>query len=130
MELDIEGKELTEKIGELSGQNIFSCFQCGICTGTCPFSEDMDLGPRKMLNWIMQGKAEVLSSNTPWICASCFQCVVQCPNDIDIASVSEAVRQITQRKGIDHIKMELIPQSDRENIPQIAFVGLFRRMTQ
>ena len=130
MKLDIEREELPEKIGELSGQNVFSCFQCGICTGTCPFSDEMDLGPRKMLNWIMQGKTEVLDSNTPWICASCFQCVVQCPNEIDIASVSEAVRQITQRRGIDHIKMEMIPQSDRERIPQIAFVGIFRRMTQ
>ena len=130
MKIDIEEEELTRKVGELSGESIFSCFQCGICTGACPFSAEMDLGPRKMLHFIMQGKVEILSSNTPWICASCFQCVVQCPNDIDIASVSEAVRQITQRKGIDHIKMELIPQGDRKKIPQIAFVGAFRRMTQ
>jgi heterodisulfide reductase subunit C len=130
MEFEISGDELIKKVEELSGQDIFSCYQCGICTGSCPFAEEMDLGPRKMIASLMEGRTEVLESNTPWICASCFQCVVRCPNDIDIAAVSEAVRQITQRRGIDHIEVAGIPADEREKIPQIAFVGNFRRMTR
>jgi len=130
MEFEISGDELIKKVEELSGQDIFSCYQCGICTGSCPFAAEMDLGPRRMLAYLMEGRTEILESNTPWICASCFQCVVRCPNDIDIAAVSEAIRQITQRRGIDHIELSGIPEEERERIPQIAFVGNFRRMTR
>jgi heterodisulfide reductase subunit C2 len=130
MDYEISGEELTKKVQELSGQDIFSCYQCGICTGSCPFAAEMDLGPRRMIACLIEGRTEVLESNTPWICASCFQCVVRCPNDIDIAAVSEALRQITQRRGIDHIDPSLVSREKRVGIPQIAFVGNFRRMTR
>jgi heterodisulfide reductase subunit C len=130
MEFEISGDELVKKVEELSGQNIFSCYQCGICTGSCPFAAEMDLGPRRMIASLIRGQAEILESNTPWVCASCFQCVVRCPNDIDIAAVSEALRQMTQRRGMDHIDLSHIPAEERVRIPQIAFVGSFRRMTR
>lgn len=129
MELELSRDEVGRKIEELSGQDIFSCYQCGKCSGSCPFAAEMDLGPRKLISYLMDGRTEVLNSETIWICASCFTCVVRCPNDIDIAAVCEALRQINLRRGIDHTDLSRIPKEDLDRIPQIAFVGNFRKMT-
>ncbi len=32
-------------------------------------------------------RKEALSSNTPWMCVSCYHCVVRCPQDVHIADV-------------------------------------------
>lgn len=64
------------------------CIQCGTCGGSCPVSADMDHTPRHLFAMIRAGmRDEALSSNTPWICVSCYHCVVRCPQDVHIADV-------------------------------------------
>jgi len=43
---------------------------------------------------------ELLRSKTIWICASCQTCTTRCPNDIDIAHVMDALRQLNRAGGI------------------------------
>jgi heterodisulfide reductase subunit C len=48
----------------------------------------MDHTPRHLFAMIRAGmREEALSSNTPWICVSCYHCVVRCPQDVHIADV-------------------------------------------
>jgi heterodisulfide reductase subunit C len=48
----------------------------------------MDHTPRMLFALIRAGmKDDALSSNTPWICVSCYHCVVRCPQDVHIADV-------------------------------------------
>lgn len=64
------------------------CIQCGTCGGSCPSASDMDHTPRQLFAMIRAGmREEALSSNTPWICVSCYHCVVRCPQDVHIADV-------------------------------------------
>jgi heterodisulfide reductase subunit C len=64
------------------------CIQCGTCGGSCPSAADMDHTPRLLFAMIRAGmREEALSSNTPWICVSCYHCVVRCPQDVHIADV-------------------------------------------
>ena len=64
------------------------CIQCGTCGGSCPPAEDMDHTPRMLFAMIRAGMREqALASNTPWICVSCYHCVVRCPQDVHIADV-------------------------------------------
>lgn len=64
------------------------CIQCGTCGGSCPVSADMDNTPRMLFAMIRAGmREEALRSNTPWICVSCYHCVVRCPQDVHIADV-------------------------------------------
>jgi quinone-modifying oxidoreductase subunit QmoC len=64
------------------------CIQCGTCGGSCPPAEDMDHTPRMLFAMIRAGmRDEALASNTPWICVSCYHCVVRCPQDVHIADV-------------------------------------------
>lgn len=64
------------------------CIQCGTCGGSCPPSADMDHTPRLLFAMIRAGmRDEALKSNTPWICVSCYHCVVRCPQDVHITDV-------------------------------------------
>lgn len=64
------------------------CIQCGTCGGSCPSSSDMDHTPRMLFAMIRAGmREEALSSNTQWLCVSCYHCVVRCPQDVHIADV-------------------------------------------
>lgn len=64
------------------------CIQCGTCGGSCPPAEDMDHTPRMLFAMIRAGmRDQALASNTPWICVSCYHCVVRCPQDVHIADV-------------------------------------------
>lgn len=64
------------------------CIQCGTCGGSCPSAADMDHTPRMLFAMIRAGmREEALRSNTPWICVSCYHCVVRCPQDVHITDV-------------------------------------------
>lgn len=67
--------------------------------------------------------------NTYWKCASCHACTVKCPRGIDIAKVMEALRQEVLRKSEDKIILSEIPKEDIKEMPQIAMVAGFRKLT-
>jgi len=119
---------LAEQVFELSGQNVFACFQCGTCTAGCPFVESMDIMPDKLLRHLMYG-IDVLESKTIWLCASCFMCAERCPRDIDVAKIMESLRQVKLRQNIDHSHVASILANDIERIPQIALVSYLRKTT-
>jgi len=71
------------------------CIQCGTCGGSCPPAADMDHTPRLLFAMIRAGmRAEALSSNTFWICVSCYHCVVRCPQDVHIADVMYTLKSM------------------------------------
>ena len=72
-------------------------------------------------------KKEVLNSKTIWLCAACYTCTERCPRDINITKIMEALRQIILRKNIDYTDLRNISKEEREAIPQLAFVCLFRK---
>ena len=119
--------ELAQEVTELCGQNLFGCYQCGTCSSGCPYVEDMDLTPDEVIRYVILDRPEVLSSKTIWLCSACFTCAERCPRDINITKIMEACRQIVLRKKIDKSQAHKIPKKERESIPQIAFVSLFRK---
>jgi L-lactate utilization protein LutB len=75
------------------------CIQCGSCGGSCPSASAMDHTPRGLFALIRAGKrAEVLRSNTPWMCLSCYHCVVRCPQEIEITDVMYAIKTIAEEE--------------------------------
>lgn len=80
---------------EAMGENFNQCIQCGTCAGTCPISLYMDYTPRRLIAMIRAGfKNEVLSCFTIWLCASCYECTVNCPKEIKITDVMYALKQL------------------------------------
>jgi len=119
--------ELAKEVEELSGENLFNCLQCGTCSAGCPYVEEMDLLPDEVIRYIILDRKEVLNSKTIWLCSSCFTCAERCPRDINITKIMEALRQIILRKNIDKTELTKITKEEKESIPQLAFVCLFRK---
>ncbi len=126
-DLKLKKGDLVKEVEELCGENLFGCYQCGTCSAGCPFIEDMDLSPDEVIRYIILDRKEVLNSKTIWLCAACFTCAERCPRDINITKIMEALRQIILRKKIDRTNLTEISKDEKETIPQLAFVSLFRK---
>jgi len=121
--------DILKKVEEISGQNVFSCYQCGMCSAGCPMSEEMDLLPNQVIRFLQMGAFdEILSSSTVWLCASCYTCRARCPRGVDLARLMEAVRLIVLRKTKD----DYIPpvRMVKEKLPQIALISALRKFTR
>ena len=85
------------------GGTLATCLQCGTCSGSCPSSSGMDATPRKIFAMLMAGMDdEVLRSNTPWYCVSCYYCMVRCPQEIPITDLMYAIKQAAVATGNYH----------------------------
>ena len=78
-----------------------TCIQCGVCSGSCPMGEVMDFPPRRAAKMLMEGRAaEVLASNTPWLCVACHTCQVRCPSQLLIPDgLFPALRSAVMAEG-------------------------------
>jgi heterodisulfide reductase subunit C len=124
--------EFAQKVEEISGQNLFACYQCGNCTAGCPVSFAMDLGPHQVIRYSLLGlEEEVLECNTFWMCASCLQCTARCPKGLDIARIMEAIRLVILRKKerLDRLEVAELSEDFMERVPQIALISGFRKFT-
>lgn len=101
VEIRLERDEIAVEVERISGQNIMACYQCGACTASCPVASSMDLRPNQVMRLLQLGKSEdVLRALTPWICASCYNCQVECPRGIKVTSVMYALRELALKRGL------------------------------
>ena len=121
--------EFVKKVEEISGQNLMKCNQCGKCSAGCPSVSKMDYLPSQVIRCVQLGDKSVLESDTIWLCASCFTCVVRCPKGVDLAKIMEALRLLTLRKNINYVEIEKLSKDDLDELPPIALVSNFRKMT-
>ncbi|HOP06616.1 MAG TPA: 4Fe-4S dicluster domain-containing protein [candidate division Zixibacteria bacterium] len=121
---------LRKKIVEISGQDIGKCYQCGTCSGSCPMIAHINCFPRKLMALAQLGHIEGLAeANTPWVCASCHACMVRCPRGIDIPKVMEAIRLLKLRQNVNEIEPSNLQPEEIIDLPQIAMVSGFRKLT-
>ena len=83
------------------GEKLMRCFQCGTCTSDCPVARFSDTyRPRQIIRMAQLGlKDRILSSDTSWLCASCFTCTDRCPQDVEVASVIRVLRNLAAEEG-------------------------------
>jgi len=121
---------LKRRVREISGETFSKCFQCGTCAGSCPMVEHLTATPRRIMALLQAGQREALEAvNTPWVCASCHTCMVRCPRGVDIPKIMEALRQIVLRKNINRIEPSNLEPEEVVDLPQIAMVSGFRKLT-
>ena len=122
--------QLRRKIKEISGEDFQKCYQCGTCSGSCPMAEHLTVLPRRIMALLQLGKREALEqANTPWVCASCHTCMVRCPRGIDITKLMEALRLVKLRQNLDQVHPNKIDTKQIKDMPQVAMVSGFRKMT-
>jgi|GEM_PF-86697 len=86
------------------GENIKSCFRCGICTASCPVREiDETYNPRKIIRMALLGmRDEVLKSDFIWLCSTCYTCAERCPQGVSFTDVINAIKNIAAEEGYIH----------------------------
>jgi heterodisulfide reductase subunit C len=61
--------------------------------GRCPLSIYMDFAPRRIIALVRKVPEDALSSQTIWLCASCYACAVLCPRQIHITDVMYSLKR-------------------------------------
>jgi len=122
--------EFVKKIHEISGQNVFECYQCGNCSSGCPVVDYMDITPNQVMKLSQYGSIEeILKSETIWVCSTCLQCSTRCPKGIDVAKVMEAFRTINLRNGEGVVDPEHLEVENKDELPPILLVCAMRKLT-
>ena len=107
---DIDPKFKYE-ISKISGaEKVMLCFQCGTCTADCPIARFDDFyRPRKLVRMVQLGlKDRLLSNDVIWLCSTCFACIDHCPQDVGIADIVRALRNLTvERRSMPVVYKEL-----------------------
>jgi heterodisulfide reductase subunit C len=101
MATTMTGRDLMQEVIEATpgGEALRLCMQCGTCAGSCPSAKFMMHTPRRLFALINAGMVEeVLRSNTPWYCVSCYFCMVRCPMEIPITEIMYTLKRISLRE--------------------------------
>jgi NADH-quinone oxidoreductase subunit F len=92
--------EVLERL--LDSEKLKYCFECGICTASCPMNELLPntYNPRMMIERIYHSPKEALRDPALWLCAWCYRCYRHCPQKVKLPEVLLEVRKIAKRQGI------------------------------
>lgn len=89
-------REVEERVED--GEWVKMCMQCGVCAGSCPLGPHWEHSPQKLFRMIMAGKREeVLSSDSVWMCTSCYSCIVRCPRELPITHIMHGLASYAHR---------------------------------
>ena len=110
-------KEATDVILEAGGEPLKLCYQCGLCTGTCPWNTVRSFLVRRIIHEAQLGATD-FGSEDVWTCVTCRACVQRCPRGVEIIDVIRAIRRAVASLGIG-----VVPDALRISAKNIAGVG-------
>jgi heterodisulfide reductase subunit C len=86
---------------QLGGETITACYQCGTCASSCPVAKITErFNPREVIKQSLLGeRQEILSGDAIWLCCSCYNCQERCPQEVEIADVIYALRNMSIKHG-------------------------------
>ena len=92
-------KEVEANVEE--GEWVKMCMQCGVCAGSCPLGSHWAHPPQEIFMMIRAGKREeVLTSDSMWMCTSCYNCIVRCPRELPITHIMHGLATYAKRLGL------------------------------
>ena len=86
--------EFRRAVSETAPGSISSCYQCGTCTAVCP----MNVPVRSIMRGAQVGIRELAVTEDLWHCATCKECEVACPREVDITDVIHSLRGISYKE--------------------------------
>jgi NADPH-dependent glutamate synthase beta subunit-like oxidoreductase len=113
--VNVISKEVLNRI--LSVNKLKYCFECGICTASCPMAEmlGVDYNPRSLLERIVCEPEAVLDSDELWLCGWCYSCQKRCPQALNLPEIFLEMRRVAKEHGSESFDMAL--QKIVKNIP-------------
>ncbi|MBI2859514.1 MAG: (Fe-S)-binding protein [Chloroflexi bacterium] len=93
-------KEGIDALAEAGAEQVKLCFQCSLCTSSCPWNSVRSFVLRRMLRQAQFGLVE-LESEEWWRCTTCGLCTSRCPRGVPIIDIMMAVRRILVSGGME-----------------------------
>jgi len=106
--------ELTDAIMDAGGEQLKNCFQCGTCSGSCPWAPVNGFNIRSLIRLCQFGLGGI--EENMWECSACRQCEVRCPQGVEIIKVVKAARTFFNQGG-------LLPASLRNVVGSLTSKG-------
>ncbi|HEY86710.1 MAG TPA: 4Fe-4S dicluster domain-containing protein, partial [Dehalococcoidia bacterium] len=110
-------KEVSDIIKEEGGDILKLCYQCGLCTGACPWNLVRSFIVRRIMHQAQLGLVD-FEDEDMWLCATCRACVERCPRGVEIIDIMRAMR-----RAIAEFSVAKVPDSLRIAIKNISGVG-------
>ena len=110
-------KEVADIIKEAGGEELKLCYQCGLCTGVCPWNIVRNFPVRRIMRQAQLGLVD-FEDGDMWRCVTCQACVERCPRSVGIIDVIRALR-----RGITELGIAKVPDSLRITLKNIAGTG-------
>lgn len=82
------------------GETFKTCYQCGVCTATCPIARFTGVfRPNKIIHMVKLGIRDVLKDDAVWLCTVCYACIEKCPQGVEVTDVIRAVKNMAVENG-------------------------------
>ena len=98
MEAKVLRKEAVDMIKNAGGESFRLCFQCGLCTASCPWNNVRTFMPHKI---ITQSKFGLIKHGVEdwWFCTTCNMCLSRCPRGVSTTEIMLALRRTLVEEG-------------------------------
>ena len=110
-------KEGIDLIREAGGDAFKLCWQCGLCSASCPWNTVRTFMTHKMICQSRYGLVD-LEDEDWWLCSTCNLCVSRCPRGVAITDIIRAARKIMLE-----FQYERAPASLRSAIGNLSSEG-------
>jgi heterodisulfide reductase subunit C len=75
------------------------CFQCGICSSSCPvFRVAPEVNPRLAVDSVV-ANGELTEEGNEWLCAYCLMCEQRCPMGVSLADILIELKNLSTAEG-------------------------------
>ncbi|MHA2072196.1 MAG: 4Fe-4S dicluster domain-containing protein [Candidatus Thorarchaeota archaeon] len=75
------------------------CFQCGICSSSCPvFRVAPGINPRLAVDAVVS-TGELAEEGNEWLCAYCLMCDQRCPMGVSLADILIELKNLSAAEG-------------------------------
>jgi len=106
--------EMSQAIMDAGGEALKKCYQCGTCSGTCPWTPITHFNIRKLVRYGQLGLDGI--EEFMWGCSTCKFCVDRCPRGVELIDVVTAIRNVYSGGG-------LLPQTLRSFVGSMSARG-------
>jgi len=110
-------REAADIIKEEGGDILKLCYQCGLCSATCPWNLVKSFMVRRIMHQAQLGVVDFEDEDL-WTCVGCRACVQRCPRGVEIVDVMRALRRVVVEVGAGKV-----PDSLRLVSKNLAAVG-------
>lgn len=110
-------REVVDIIKDGGGDVLKLCYQCGLCTATCPWNQVKSFPVRRLIHQAQLGVTDFEDEDI-WLCVTCKACVDRCPRGVEIIDIWKALRRVVSEVGAGKM-----PESLRIGIKNICGVG-------